>query len=521
MSEKRDIESNAKTLIESSPDEAVTLYKKLWEDYSEDFNAWDAFFSMKALRKSNSLDLDFIDNILNRFPEDEKVKGLYGWIIFDHFIKGKSKQQLLDSERRIVHMCNLVDQKDRSSDDKYPCPVNIAVFNLADAYSENLFSERKVNEWLSRINPDLLSAKTRTIITDQRGDIEIASDLEKYYALKTKALLKLGEYEGCKNLCEIGISRIDNFHYNNDLWLKMRIAICEEKLGNLETSEHLFQELLHTKAGSDKWFLYRDIAELYNEQKNYQKAWKYAVDAAFYGNEPHFLINLYLLQARILFKLNRPDEGKVLALLIAAILAEQGWKNKDQYNRLFNYYGIDLNNVEPVKDVFRRSKEFWIQERYKNLKPIDGKIIFVHKNNKVGRIKTQDGVVYDFHRRDFAAQERNLQNLKGADVKFIPMPSYDGHQKAERIKVSSRAVEQGDNIAAGLILMGTIKSVVDFGLFIRFEKYRDGLLHKNALPHEIRDSYLEKYRTGDRITVKIIEENEKGLKLGFVKENNT
>lgn len=516
MSEKRDIESRAKALIESSPEEAISLYSRLWDEYSEEFNGWDAFFALKALRKSSSPNLEFVDNILSRFSEDEKVKGLYGWIVFDHFIKGKSRQQLLDYEVRIANMCDLVDQKDLSADDTYPCPVCISVFKLADSYSENLFNERKVNDWLSRINPDLLSANTHTISTEQRGDIEFASDLEKYFALKTKALLKLGEFAACKELCETALSRIDNFHYNNDLWFKMRVAICEEKLGNLETSEHLFQELLHTKAGSDKWFLYRDIAELYFEQQNFGKAWKYAVDASFYGNEPHFLINLYLLQARILFKLNRPTEGKILASLIAAILQEQEWKNKDQYNRLFNYYGIDLDNPEPVKTVFENAKEFWCRERYKDLKPIAGRIIFVHRNNKVGKIESADGSIYDFHRRDLVQKRRDLRGLKGADTEFVAMTSYDGKLKAERVELGSTEPKKRVRNLEGLVLEGTIKSVVDFGVFVRFDNYRDGLLHKNALPMELRSSIMSKYEKGDRIRVKITGENQKGLKLEFV-----
>ena len=91
--------------------------------------------------------------------------------------------------------------------------------------------------------------------------------------------------------------------------------------------------MLSSKAGNDKWFLYRDIAEVYFEQKDFLKAWKYAIDGAFYGNEPHFLIGLYLLQARILFKLERPLDGKILAELIATILKEQQWGDKASWEK--------------------------------------------------------------------------------------------------------------------------------------------------------------------------------------------
>ncbi|MFN8324839.1 MAG: hypothetical protein U0T80_03675 [Flavobacteriaceae bacterium] len=141
----------------------------------------------------------------------------------------------------------------------------------------------------------------------------MASDYEKYYALKTKSLYKLSEYNLCIDSCNQALNTITEFHYNNDLWFKMRIALSEDKLGNHEKGEDLLQEILKSKAGSDKWFLYRDISEIYFEQKEYNKAWKLAVEATYYGNEPHFLIGLFLLQAKILFKLNRVDDGKLLA----------------------------------------------------------------------------------------------------------------------------------------------------------------------------------------------------------------
>src|SRR5690606_19782904 len=151
---------------------------------------------------------------------------------------------------------------------------------------------------------------------------------EKFFSLKTKALIKLEMYEECKELAELALQKLNKFHTDNDLWFKMRIALSEEGLGNHEASEHQLSELLSSRAGSNKWFLYRDLAEVCFEKGENEKAWKYAVDATFHGNEPGFMIKLYMLQAKILYKLVRSDDGKLMAELIAAILKEEGWKEK-------------------------------------------------------------------------------------------------------------------------------------------------------------------------------------------------
>ena len=71
------------------------------------------------------------------------------------------------------------------------------------------------------------------------------------------------------------------------------------------------------------------------------------------------MIGLYLLQARTLFKLERLNDAKVLAELIAAILKDQGWKDKNEYNRLFKYYKIEREEVDSTKEVIKRAREFF------------------------------------------------------------------------------------------------------------------------------------------------------------------
>ncbi len=171
----------------------------------------------------------------------------------------------------------------------------------------------------------------------------------------------------------------------------MRIAICEEHLGNIDESEHLFQDILSTKAGSDKWFIYKEISLLYFEKGDYENAWSYAVDSAFYGNEPEYMIGLFLLQARILAKLFRVEESKILAELIGAIIKEKGWSNKQEYTRLLEFHKVDIPNLTSATSLFRKAKKYWVAERYDGLKIEKGTIVFIHPKGKVGKIKTGKG----------------------------------------------------------------------------------------------------------------------------------
>jgi hypothetical protein len=515
METKRDLEAKAKALIISSPEEAVKLYQDIFEAYPNDFNDWDAFYTMKALRASNAPNLVWAKELALKY-KNERVSNLYGWLIFDCCVKGKTRNDLLSNEKIISDLPSLVPQKNQRENDTFPCPTTIAILKLCDAHAENLFNARKINELLTGIDLNLLSLKSKTIETKDRGEVELSSDFEKYFALKTKALLKLGEYEECENCCNVGLESLEKFHYNNDLWFKMRIALAEDKLGNHEKSEMLFGELLSSRAGNDKWFLYRDIADVYYEQGDFDKAWKFAVDAAFYGNEPHFLIGLYLLQARVLFKLKRPLEGKILAELIAAILKEQEWNDKAEYSKLFQYYQIDRQSLRTVNEIIKEAAVFWSKERYGNKSKSKGNVISVHKNGKIGRIKDESGKVVDFHKKDLLKKLKSIENLVGATVEFFIMESFEGKLIAENIEVLKQKESPKSPDLIGKTVDGTVKNVADFGIFIHLQGSPDGLLHKNNLPNNLKATFKDFFTPGKKVRVKVDKVTNKGLQLILV-----
>ncbi len=518
---KRELQIKAKQLIDDRlPSEAMYVIKEMWSKFpngSEDeFNLYDAQLTLKATRDNNDIDFNFIYEVVKQFTENEKIKTDFGWFVFNNFLKGASTADFGNRESIIIKMLSIVSQQNIRGR-KNICPFTIGCIGLAKAHSKNLFNAIKIDNLLRKLNVDFLSKENNSYRNSEGKEVKQPSDFEIYYALRTKALLKLNSYDECIELCNKALKEIKAPHYNNDLWFKMRIAISQEHIGEFDKSERLFQELLSSRAGSDKWFLYRDIAELYFERKKYENAWRFSVDAAFYGNEPHFMINLYVLQARILVKLGRSQEGKVLAHLIAAILKEEGWAKKDKYNKILDYYKVQSQDVEKVKEVFNMAKTFWINERYRGMEEVTGEIVFIHPNGKVGKIKTIDSKAYNFHKRDFYERQRNFKELTHSKVSFVIMHSFDGEEIAENIKViekNNTVVE--NNVIENKEFIGSVKNVVDFGVFIRLKENKDGLLHKNALPKSMQDNLNEHFKYGDKIKVKVTKVTDKGLQLKLV-----
>ena len=507
MEAKKELEVKAKSLVDSLPEEAIELYLELWKKYPDQFNNWDAFFALKALRASNLPHLSWASELAEKF-KDDKVKNIYGWIIFDKCVKGKSKAELLINDTLIEGLIILCPQKNRKEDDKFPCPTTISVLKLCSAHAENLFNANKIDTLLSGLDYQKLSDKP-----SEKGDDEFSSDLEKYLSLKSKALFKLGKFESCKECSIKGIELLQTFHNNNDTWFKMRIALSEEKLGNHEKSEQLLRDLIESKEGNDKWFFYKEISEIYFDQKNFKKAWKYAVDATFYGIEPHFLIGLYLLQARILFNLERQKDGKLLAELIAAVLREQEWREREDFKKLFLYYKIDKASLRTLKEVMVEANLFWKNERFGGKSKQQGKISTVHINGKFGRIKDEKGNIIGFKRKDFVDKIKLVDNLVGALVEYFLMESWDGKSIAENIIITKLPTIVKYDIV-GKVFEGTIKNIADFGVFVRIEGASDGLLHKKYLPN----NFKEIFTNGEKVKVRIEKITERGTELKLVEK---
>lgn len=519
METKKELQSKAKELVDTSPKESIAIGKRIWNEFegADEFNLYDALQVLKAAKNDCTVDFDFVYEVAKRYSDKDDVINKFKWFAFQKYLKSKKNINLLPNEVNINKMLLLTSQSNLREDDTYPCPYTIATIELAKGHSKNLFNGKKVNEYLDKLNPLLLSKKNNNYVKDGE-EVKVASDLESYYALKTKALLKIEQFEECKSLCELALNDLDEFHYNNDLWFQMRIALCYEKLGELEKSEELFQKLVSTKAGNDKWFLYYDIADLYYNQNNLEKALKYSINATFYGTDLDKMNGLLLLQTRILVKLKRLDDGKIIAELVASIIKKYELKVKQDYDNLFKYFGIDFLNCKEFNVIYKIAHDLWIKERYKGLYEITGKIFFVNPNGKFGKIKTSDNRTFAFHKRDFNEKQKNISELKDSKVSFVEMKSFDGKLVAENIKILEKAKGSSENLLVGTVLSGTIKNFTDFGIFVKLNGHKDGLIHKNVLPSKTKNNFKEVYSVGQKVKVKVGKVSDKGIELTIVIE---
>lgn len=113
---------------------------------------------------------------------------------------------------------------------------------------------------INLIDPKALSSIS-TQYTDQTGkEREMASDKETYFQLKSDLLFREKQYEDCVLCCTTAIDEIENFHYDNDIWLERRVALALDNLGHIDDAIITLKKLIGI---SDKWFLLYELGKFY------------------------------------------------------------------------------------------------------------------------------------------------------------------------------------------------------------------------------------------------------------------
>lgn len=517
MDEKRKISDRAKSLIETQPDEALALYKQLFSDYRASFNAWDTFFALKASKSAKNPDISFASDIIQEF-KDDRTGSMYGWVVYQHCVKGKTEPQIKTHTAVIEHLLSLGLQKDSRVEPEFPCPVSLSVIALAEAYKVGIGNTHKTIELLEKLDRHKLSIQSSELTGSDGKRIKFLSEYEKYIALLSDSYLKANKFNQCIEVCNEALQIIDQFHYDNEVWFKKRIAESLYGIGEKEQSKKKYEELISSKTGAEKWFLFKSLAEIYLIAKEYGKAWEYSIDAAWLGNEPGYMLGLYQLQTRVLTMLNRVEEAKKHAQLIAAVIQKEKKTAHPPILKLLDYFEISLNKAYPFNDALKAARAIWEEYRYKGLEPEEGVVLKLKPSGKKGLIKTKKGETIGFRLKDVLGRVESPDRLIHANVRFYLIENKAGIKSAEKITLKHPSAETTDSIRVGEILTGKIKAIKPFGIFVAMEGKPDGLIHISQLPESTKEDLEKTYRLHDRFEVKVIRITQKGVNLALVEE---
>ena len=403
-----------------SYEEAIELYSDLWSNYRNSCNEWDGWGYALCLKKLGRIEdaLSICREVYQINPKFDFSNNLYAWCIYESVIN-KELESIRDNEKSFLKAANAIIGLTRQSDSS---PYVRTVFKVLDYYvkTKQKFPVIEINFWLDKLNPKLLSSECYRLRNDKGNTIEMLSDIEKWYTLKTKVLHKQNQFKECLEVCKEALSKINKFHFNNDIWIRRRIALSKAGSGLEKEAIIDLEELLVIKK---EWFIQHEIARLCYMTGKYDDALRYCIDSVLNYGEIEKKYKLILLLAEILILRNEDNLASKHVQLVIHICQKNDWKIPAKGKTLLHKLKIDESSISPYKILHNDLLTYWNSLKYGESPPIKGNVFKILKHGKSGFISADDGKSYFFRTKNYTGERNQIK--VGLKVSFFLIESFD------------------------------------------------------------------------------------------------
>jgi len=300
-----------------------------------------------------------------------------------------------------------------------------------------------VNKFCDLVSVDSLDTECRTIEVERKGEkkpMELASSKEDWYAVKTKALFETQHYQECFELSKKALESFEKFHYSNEVWFARRIALSKKHLGN---SADALNELLLILKRKKEWFIQNEVAQIYKENGDYEKAFKYAISAINNFGDLEYKVGLLVLIAELLALKEEKELSFKHFSLSKLLRLQEEWSVPNFVSSALAQFSFEQITIEKLPDLKRELKKYWSSfnpqqnaPRQNTTQRQTGKIDRILHNDEKGA----DGFIkFDNNKSIYFRVNTTEEIIKklaiGLEVEFKILPATeDKKEKAVQLK---------------------------------------------------------------------------------------
>lgn len=399
---------------------ALPILQMLWTNHRAACNEWDGWRYAQALRKTGRVSdaLKVCREVYQLKPDFSHNNNLYGWCIYDLYIK-----EVPEDENKFFRAAQAI--VDLTRHEEYS-PYEKTVFRVLRYLKESeskahTESQRKhlaqlVLKWSAYLSPSQLSVQEQKIPTSE-GEFRQASPREQWYNFRTKALLEVGQYADCIQVCQAALSEPLAFHNDADIWFQWRIGKAQAYMGNLEQSANTLKSILPRKKA---WYVYFALAETLQKLGQPEQALQAAIDGALTLNprdELSHMWELFVLIGELLLHTGKVELAQRHFGLALQLRREQGWQIPQRLQNVLQDFSLS-GSLPESRQLFKDLRQFWMTH-----KPmLTGRVQKVIGDGQAGFILGEDNKEYYFRRDDFP---RDVAPEVGMSVRFIPEEGWD------------------------------------------------------------------------------------------------
>jgi len=411
-------------------DELLHYFKENKQSFSTEQIAGNPYIIdgiITSLRKTGKV--NFIDTFLKQYQiqindaTHEVILTAYGWGLYEGMKNGLYTKQIIPQMLKYpVHLLSLY-----QSVYAYGVISNLLKLGLKIAKEHVVQDYLFTNDFCDLFNPDKLSMEPNIYEWEGKKN-ELASDREKWYSEKSKALFELNRFEECYNISDKALHEIDKFHNNNNLWFVRRMALSQKELGNLDEAIEKLQDVYNRKK---EWFIQKEIAELYFEKGDTDIGLKNCVEALNAKAPIEFKIGLIFLMGKILKNKGDIALAQQHFMLVKKIREEKEWKIPEE---VLNEIGV-VEDTSTRKELQNQLVRYWRDKTPKKEMNhgVVKKILNDNERGKNGFIISEDGQDFYF---TIPVHIKFIDSVKeGISVMFDILELPDGKQKAKILNV--------------------------------------------------------------------------------------
>lgn len=304
-----------------------------------------------------------------------------------------------------------------------------------------------VSKICQALDPNKLSSTCDNVKVERKGqqkDIELASPMEEWFSMFSKALFETGAYKQCIEICEQALLMKIKMHYDNEIWFERRRAQCLIKTKEYKSAIDIYLKLILKK---QDWFMLKELSECYYNTGEHTKALNYALKAVTAYGPISFKVDLIELIGDILVTQNEKKLANRHYMLTKIIRENEKWKvdkaliekivstatNKDQEPEKKEILKAKLINYwkESVKETMIQQRKTFQKNEEKICGTIT-KLLFPKDSGVDGFVKSDNGKsAYFFIPKNVSFYDQLKVGLR---IQYTLQPADKG-DKAIKIKL--------------------------------------------------------------------------------------
>lgn len=391
--------------------DAIPVYKELWTSIPhEQWLGWEYAYCLKEVGM-----IDEAIKICKEVYGINKVftynNDLMAWCVYKKYFNKDSKISPVEIEKIASFLVDIIEQKKGSA------------FESIVFYMVNTFVKQKANssyenalKWLNRLDVNKISRSIPTFRDSYGVEKEYQSNIEEYYSLKSKVLLKLRQYDLCIACCEEAEKEIREFHHDNDVWIAERkyyaMSISKKTTEYIEQLEKLYAKKNH-------WSILQVIGKIFELVCDYESVCMYYYRALASKDPIKMKVSLLYDTGKVL----EAKEDKLHAYKHYVLCEQVRQKNDWGVNEeLKKHISNCLTDEIPRDNVtLDELQSFWINEIKNSLPRYRGMIKRIFSSGKAGLIAYDRKTIY-FKIESFLSKG---QVTIDSNVSFCILDSYD------------------------------------------------------------------------------------------------